>query len=423
MRPVALVLACLFLPLTLLHSRAGAELAIAGIDVLFLAEMARRRSWTWLKQPWIIVALTWWGWEVVCSLPIPALGLGVSGWHDFLEAVLLLRLLTLAAAMQIWVVTTPQTRRLAWAGLALACLWIGLESWQQFLTGTNIFGDRRWPDGSLTGPFWEPRAGAPFAHLLCAALLPAIIPLLNRKLLAPRLAAIALAVLALATTILIGQRMPTMLALLALATSCLFIRALRLPALIAVILGAALLAATPVISPPTYHKLVLHFLYQMSRFAVSPYGELYTRATTMGLASPWHGYGFNGFKTLCPAPRFAAGFPALGIAPTTLALAACNIHPHNFYLQALTDAGFPGLALFAALNLTWLIALARRLWRRPDPLRVGLFAGVLTYAWPFASTDSFAILPHEGWLMYMLGLGLAAAQMKGPDPAPEQTHA
>jgi O-antigen ligase len=217
--------------------------------------------------------------------------------------------------------------------------------------------------------------------------------------------------------------MPTLLALLALAISCLFIPRLRPAAAIAFGLGVVLLAATPVISPPTYHKLVLHFIYQISRFAVSPYGEIYTRALRMGIMSPWHGYGFNGFKTLCPLPQFAPGFPAFGIAPTQLALAACNIHPHNFYLQALTDAGVPGLLLFAAMNLAWLRGLARGLWRQPEPLRVGLFAGVLTYAWPLASADSFVVLPHVGWLLLMVGLGLATAHLTPSPTALEQNHA
>jgi O-antigen ligase len=432
-RQIAIFLTCLALPLALLHSRAGSEIVIIAIDALFLATQRRNLSWAfrnllsafrnllWAFRPWAIIALVWWAWDVFCSLP--AFGLGVSGWHDFIEAILVLRFIILIAALDSWVLTTPRAHRLAWLGLALSCLWIGAESWQQFLTGSNIFGDHRWPDGSLTGPFWEPRAGAPFAHLLCAALLPVAIPLLSRKSLWPRAAGIALAVLALATTILIGQRMPTMLALLSLLTACLFLPRLRAPAAIAIILGAALLAATPIISPPTYAKLVLHFIHQMRTFLVSPYGELYTRAVRMGLASPLHGFGFNGFKTDCPLPQFSPGFPSLGIKPTTLALAACNIHPHNFYLQALADTGFPGLFLFAALNLAWLIALSRRLWRAPDPLRVGLFAGVLTYAWPLASTDSFFILPHIGWLLYMLGLGLGLTHIPPNSLGPEQKHA
>ena len=45
----------------------------------------------------------------------------------------------------------PFARRIAWWVLALSCLWIGVESWEQYLTGTNIFGDRRYGDGALTG--------------------------------------------------------------------------------------------------------------------------------------------------------------------------------------------------------------------------------------------------------------------------------
>ncbi len=419
MRGIAIVLTCV-LAVCLLHTRSGSEIVIVGIDLLFVAALVRGLAPDF-RQPWLIVALAWWGWEVVCSTPIPALGLGASGWHGFAEAVALLRFIVLVAALQLWVLTTAAARRAAWAAIALSCLWIGLESWQQYLLGHNIFGDRRWPDGSLTGPFWEPRAGAPYAHLLWAAVLPVALPLLARRSRGARLAAVLLAVLGLATSVLIGQRMPTLLALLALATSALFLPRLRPAALVAVCIGAVLLAATPIISPPTYHKLVLHFISQMGRFAVSPYGELYTRAATMGLAAPLHGYGFDGFRLFCPQPQFAGGFPPLGIAPTTLALAACNIHPHNFYLQALVEAGFPGLALFAALNLAWLLALGRGLWRRPEPLRVGLFAGVLTYAWPLASTDNIAILPHIGWLLLMLGLGLAAAHMPR-QPELEPSH-
>ncbi len=409
MRQAALVITCL-LALCLLHTRTGAEICIVAIDILFAAAIVRGERLD-CRQPWLLVAFAWWGWEVICSLPIPALGFGAGGWYDFAEAAMLLRFIVLVAALQFWVLATPTARHAAWLAVALSCLWIGLESWQQYLTGHNLFGDRRWPDGSLTGPFWEPRAGAPYAHLLLVALLPVALPLLDRKHLAPRLAAVALAVLGLATSVLIGQRMPTLLAVLALAASALFLPRLRLPALAAFLLAAAVVAATPVISPPTYHKLVLHFIAQMGRFAVSPYGELFTRATVMGMASPWHGYGFNGFRVLCPLPQFGAGLPVLGIAPTQLGLAACNIHPHNFYLQALVDGGFPGLLLFGAMNLVFLVTLARGLWRRPDPLRVGLFAGVLTFAWPLASTDSFAVLPHVGWWLMLLGLGLAAAHI------------
>jgi hypothetical protein len=405
--------ALLVLPVCLLHARTGAEICIGIIDVLFLVQLARTRDWAVLKQPWMIIAVAWWVWEIFCSLPIPTAGFGVSGEHGLIEALLLIRLILLAASLQSWLLTMPAARRTIWVLIALSCLWIGLESWQQYLTGRNIFGDPPWPRGGmLTGPFYKPRAGTPYAHLVAIALLPVIMPMLARKNAWPRIAGFALVALSIATIILIGQRTPIMLTVLALAASACFIPRLRWPAAAGFVSGAAVLAATPLIAPRIYYRDVVYFLHQMSHFAATDYGQLYTRAVTMAVFSPWHGYGFDGFRTDCSNPVFDPGDPSLGLPPTNPGLGACNLHPHNFYLNALTDGGFPGMLIFAALNLAWLIALGRGLRSNPDPLRVGLFAGVLTYAWPFASADSFATLPHAGWLFLILGLGLAAAHIQ-----------
>jgi O-antigen ligase len=262
----------------------------------------------------------------------------------------------------------------------------------------------------LTGPFRKPRAATAYAHLLAVSLLPVIIPMLSSKTLWPRLAAFALAALSVTTIILIGQRTPILLALLSLAAAAFFIPRFRPAAFAGFIAGAAVLAATPLIAPAAHARVVVLFAQQMAHFGTSVYGQLYGRALTMVFYAPWHGYGFDGFRTLCPLPMFNPGLPQFGLLPTQPGL-ACNLHPHNFYLQALTDSGLPGLILFTALNLAWLLALCRGLRQNPDPLRVGLFAGVLTFAWPLASTDNFATLPHAGWLFLLLGLGLAMAHI------------
>jgi O-antigen ligase len=138
----------------------------------------------------------------------------------------------------------------------------------------------------------------------------------------------------------------------------------------------------------------------------------------MGLDSPWHGWGYNAFRAFCPQPRFAAGLPALSIPPTQLALGACNLHPHNFYLQAFEESGVPGLCLFTLLSLIWLVTLAPRLRHPANPLHTALFIAVLTYLWPLASTDDFPTLYEPGWLFFILGLGLAAKTFDPPQLPP-----
>jgi hypothetical protein len=421
-REVALY-ATLLVPFGLLHAFVLAEICIGLVDVLFLAEMARERNILWARKGWFVLALVWWGWLMVCSLPLPSVGLVTAGWvMGFLQAFVIIRLLIFAVALQSWVLTTASARRWVWMAVALCCLWIGLESWQQFLTGSNIFGDHRWLDGSLTGPFWKPRAGALYGHLLFAALLPPLLGLYGKGG-ASRIAGIVLAILGVVTSVLIGQRMGTAFTILSLFVVALFVPQLRRVAAGAVVVGGLVLLATPIISPPTHAKLVGETSRNLGHFAASPYGELYTRAATMGLASPWHGWGYNGFRAFCPEDRFSSGFPVLGVAPTTLVRGACNLHPHNFYLQAFADAGWPGLLLFCVLNLAWLRVLVRGLWRNPEPMRLGLFIGVFTFSWPLASTDAFPTIYMSGWLFLMLGLGLAAAQISPDTTILDANHA
>lgn len=414
-RQVACV-AVLLMPLGLLHAFVLAEIAMAVTDLLFLHESWKTRNFTWARQPWFVAAFIWWLWLMICSTPLT--GFTTAGWRmSFLEALVIIRFLVLAAALQNWVLTTRRMRNAMWLALAGSCLWIGVEAWQQYLTGHDIFGFARWPDGSLTGPFYKPRAGAPYAHLLFTAILPLAVLLMADRRKALRWGGTAFYILAIVTTALIGQRMATALTGLGVVVAALLIREVRKPAAFAIAATAIFILATPLLSPRTHSKLVVETEHNLGRFSHSPYGELYTRGTVMALQSPWHGWGFNGFRAFCPEPRFDGGLPALGIGPTSLKDGACNLHPHNFYIQAFLEGGIPGLVLFCIMNLTWLVTLLRGLFRRPLPVRVGLFIGVLTFAWPIASTDDFAALYMTGWLFLMLGLGLSLPRSGSPEPA------
>jgi O-antigen ligase len=409
--------ATLLVPLGLLHAFVLAEICIAVTDILFLIEMFRCNNFQWARQPWFIVAMLWWGWTLICALPLPSLGLHAFGFiESTVQVLVIIRLIIFIAALQSWVLTTPRSRYGLWVIIALSALWIGIESWQQLLTGHNIFGNPRFGDGALTGPFRKPRAGDLYGHILFIGLLPPLAAMIAKPGRAWQIASVLLAILGVATSVFIGQRMGNIFTFLGLFTAAVLMRELRRPALIAAAAAALLIILTPLIAPQTHQKLVGETSRQVAHYSTSPYGELETRAIAMGEASPITGWGYNGFREYCPQDRFSAGIPALGIASTTLALGACNLHPHNYYLQALTDAGIPGFVLFCLLSLLWLWAMFRGLWPEKNPVRTGLFIAVFTFLWPLASTDEFPTLYLPGWLFLILGLGLAYAYL--PKTAP-----
>lgn len=395
----------LALPVALFYGRAVAEGMMAAVAVLFLLS-ATGRAGAWLRAPWVWATGVWWGWYVLCS------ALGVTGWHGFGQAVAAIRFPIFAAALAFWVLTTGEARRWLLLAVSLAGAWLVLQCWQQYVLGANIFGVPRFGDGALTGPFAGPRAGGTYILLFFPAVLPWVVRL-GEGGAALRAAGFALLVLAVATMVLIGQRMPTLLMVLGLGLTALLLPRLRLAALVALGLGALVLAATPLISPPTFAKLVVKFWDQVSNFAASSYGLLYIRAINITELHPWMGAGHDGFRALCNDPATILGLPGLGITPeAATSKDACNIHPHNFYLEAATAGGWPGMALFALAAASWIATAGQGIRGGRDAVATALFVQLVVALWPLASTNGYLSVPNVGWLFLVLGWALAAARAR-----------
>jgi O-antigen ligase len=393
--PLALVLA---LPLLLLHATSIAEVAIALVDAAFVLRCVRLRRWAWLRTGWVPIGIAWWAWLVLCSLP----GIGYAGLHGLGEALACARYLLFAAALERDVLATRPARRWMWRAAAASVAYYAVQCLAQFAFGRNLFGMPRAPDGVLTDPIGKGRIAAPLARLMPAVVLP----------LAARGWLWALVLLSASTglIVLIGQRMPLLLTAFGLVVAGLLLRRLRPAVLAALVAGAALVAATAIVSPPVFARLVTRFSDQMEHFRSSDYGVIADRAVAIAEQHPWHGRGFDGYRSGCMDPRYFRDWTA-SLPPTPgEVVPGCNIHPHNHYLQAVTDAGVPGLLLWCALVIAWLAALGRGLWWRPDPLRVGLFVGALLDQWPIASTSSMFAVEIEGFFFLILGWGLAEAR-------------
>jgi hypothetical protein len=402
----------MLLPLLLLHAHGVAEVAIGAADLCFLLRCTTRREWSWLRTPRVWIAGAWWGWLVLCSLPVPGTALGEGGQRSLIQALATVRFLLLVAAMEFVVLRSADARRWVYRLIAASAAWIALNSIIQDVAGRNLLG---WPpadEGELTGPFGTARAGPPMARIIIPAVLPPVAALLARP--GRRATASAYALLAgsVVMMVLIGQRMPLVLTVFGLLIVAFLIRRLRPVVLATALVGGLVLAASPVVAPNAYYRLVEKFTNQMEHFAVSPYGQLYARAWEVGRQNPVTGMGFNGFGTGCPRPAyFRPTFD--GSQSDGGGAVICWVHPHNHYLQALDDGGFVGLALFAAMGVAWLARLGRGLWRDPEPLRVALFAAIFIQLWPIQSTSAFTSMPIGGWFFFLLGWALAETHQPG----------
>jgi hypothetical protein len=405
---IALIAMLLVTP-SLLNARALADVLFSVTAILFLIHCARTRHWAWLRKGWVPFAGAWWIWEMVCSLPLPPPFYG--SWPNLVQAAAMVRFFVFAAALEHWLLRDPRPRLwLRWVVQAVAA-YIGIQCLYQYATGRDFYGFGRWADGELTGPFYKPRAGPELVRILFPAMLPPVMALIAQKSLILRTGGVVLAALGIAIMVLIGQRMPVLLTGLGLVVSALLLPRLRPVAIAAILVGGLVIAASPVIAPQTYYRLVEKFSRQMDHFQVSPYGYLLRRADEITEQHPILGRGFNGFRVGCPDPRYFVGWthkPGDNGGGAII----CKQHPHNFYTQASTDGGYPGLVLFSLMVLAWLRDMGRGLWRNPDAVRVGLFAAALIHLWPIASTSAFTSLPVSGYFFVILGWGLAETRWR-----------
>jgi O-antigen ligase len=121
------------------------------------------------------------------------------------------------------------------------------------------------------------------------------------------------------------------------------------------------------------------------------------------------GLGFDAFRRGCADPAAVQGLPWLGVslAQARAATDACNIHPHNYYLEAADNGGVPLLLLFIAMVGAAGLSLSRG---KLDAMRAGLLVGFVLAFWPLASTSAFTSMPNAGWIFLLLGLALAARE-------------
>ncbi|CAI3933002.1 O-antigen ligase [Commensalibacter papalotli (ex Botero et al. 2024)] len=408
--------AVLVLPIFLTHFRGIADGLISYVAICFLFHCFLEKEWEWSKQLWVMFALVWWGWLVICTIPFGSF-FGETSNGNLLQAMGVIRFPIFVIALQQWVLKENKYRRWLAYIIAFCTLYILLNMLAQLIIGYNILGMPRYFDGTLTGPYEHPRAAAPLSRMLLPVMLAVCAYLIwQYKGYKGQLYALFTLLFAVAMMVMAGQRMPFGLFIMGLGIAVIWLKPLRILALVTVGVVPIIILITAFISPESFNHLVTHFIDQMSHFSSSPYGLVYTRAVVMGAMNPWAGLGYDAFKHACGNAIYFHGWPFWDInSGNGGGGIICLTHPHNHYLQAFIDAGILGLILFILTIISALVELCKGLnitvTTKAEAIRkawcVGLFAAVFIHEWPFASTSNFVNMPLGGWFFLLLGMGLA----------------
>ncbi len=385
------------IPVGLAIGNAAAEILLSLVVILFSVNAIKRRDFSWAKQDWVMALLALWLYGCIRSLFTDNPG------KTLVDALPWVRFILFAVALESWILIHEKWRKwLLNVGL-VALSWLAADAIFQYLTGADVFGRLVTPMHRLTASYGKPIVGITLAWLF----MPFLFGRLDKKQF--RLA-FAFGSLTLTAILLSGERMALMFSLMSILLVALLAPHLRKAGVIALLVIAVGMSGLMVMKPSLYDRQVKSTIHVVANLRDSPYGVIWHSALDIIEDHPVFGIGMGNFRLICPDPRYGPDHTK------DMAYSRCASHPHNIYLEWLTEGG--GVALFGFVLSMYLVSrrlLAHLAANRNNYLFIALAATFAMRLWPIASTTSF----FHGWsaIPFWLVLGWGLVYCRVPEPA------
>lgn len=318
------------MPLLLALTRAGADIALCIIAVLFLAHSALIKNWEWTRKPEIKALGALWLFMMLSSVFSP-----ISIVSSLKSALIWGRFVLFYAAARFWLITNAAIlKKITLSGLCILAFLIIDTAWQ-YKTGTSLTGRAMFNGERLTGPLTKANIGV-FLLKFGFPILGITTYLLLASGHAKRLWMPACGALMVISLIMVsGERSTVILMLLSLGVIglTLFVARpfLRKWVLLSGVMIGALIAWLAATQPVIMYRLN-YTIEQVSDFQHTYYGQMFIAAARLWWQNPLTGIGAQQFLEACK--------------PQLLDVTYCDVHPHNMYMEWLVSTGLPGIGLF-----------------------------------------------------------------------------
>ncbi|MHB0992076.1 MAG: O-antigen ligase family protein [Burkholderiales bacterium] len=385
-------------PVGLAIGNAAAEIILALVVILFSVHTIKNRDFAWLKQDWVIALLALWAYGCFRSFFTDNPG------KTFIDSFPWIRFILFAVALESWILIHEKWRNLLLNFGIIAIAWLAGDAIFQYLHGTDVFGRAIASPHRLTASYSKPIVGI----MIAWTFMPFLFGRLVKK---QNWVALGFAALTLTAVLLSGERMAFIFSMLSIVLVTLFIPYFRKTGLIAIFIFVIAMVGLMAMKPNLYDRQVKSTISVIRNLPDSPYGVIWHSAFDIVRDHPVFGIGMGNFRLICPDSRYGPD------DPVGHGYSRCASHPHNIYLEWLTEGGI--IALFGFITAMFLVM--RRLFRNVGVNRHNylFLALTITYTvrlWPVASSTSF----FHGWsaIPFWLVMGWALAYCRFPDRTP-----
>ncbi|AXO13136.1 O-antigen ligase family protein [Thalassospira indica] len=384
------------LPAFLLFTRAVADISVVLIGVIFLVRSWCAKDWSWASEKDILVLL------IIFVL----MNVLVSPFAEYVgksygRSLSWLRFIIFYAGVTRWVLSDERTIRRF--GVVVLCTMAvaALDAIYQFLVGVSPLSGQNMGEtgGRLTGPLDRPNIGMYLAKLGLATSALSFVLCVRKQTNRLFVAACCLSPILLTVVFLSGERAASVLTLLALllVTFSLLLsgKFARKIAVCLSLCGGAALTFLLLTSERIWGR-VEELANVLSDYTDSIYGQLALLGLRFFGENPITGTGMGNFPLVCK-----------DYVQQGLDSALCHPHPHNFYIEWLSDTGLIGTIPFTVFMvvLYWK-GVKALLGAREARFLGGLYLGCLVMSlFPFSVTQSL----FSNWPAMLAWLSISTA--------------
>ena len=369
LKGISLFILCL-LPISLLTGPAIPDISITLICILFLIYSFLHKDFKWLKEKWVRAGLAFW----ICLLFISIFALNI--YDSFQDALIFIRYIIFAIAISHWLIKDKIILEFFLKILTLTIIFVVFDCLLQFINynslegyGKDIFGFTSTHYGRLSGPFNDDVPGSHISRFIFFVVL--LFCIVKKNVFFNNFIFIVIISLSFYVIWLSGEAMALATTILGILIYICFIKTKRYLLIITSLLTLFMIFMTnkfhimnydyKIISSTPYHhgltiskfgecqeiesnncsKLIKtnpEFLKVLGNFNQSIYFQIYKDAFYMWNDNKFTGIGLNNYERACKQN--------LKYRSKKINYGECSAHPHNIYIQFLSETGLIGFIFF-----------------------------------------------------------------------------
>ena len=146
------------------------------------------------------------------------------------------------------------------------------------------------------------------------------------------------------------------------------------------------------------------FIEIITKFNTSAYGEIYLLAYKMFINNPITGIGINNFKYVCETNNFYKNL---------MINYDCASHPHNIYIQWLSEGGLSVFVIFVIYLLSLITFIVKN--KGEKKYKIISVILILIMFWPIMSTGSLIKNWYGIITFYIIGISMRLSKFKNID--------